>query len=41
MTEGVIICDARGDFRYTNAAYRSLLALEEDADPTLLQFDNR
>ena len=35
------VCDARGEFRYTNAAYRSLLALEEDTDPSLLQLDNR
>jgi PAS domain S-box-containing protein len=41
MTEGVIVCDARGEIRYTNAAYRSLLALEEDADPSLLQLDQR
>src|SRR5215472_13128920 len=31
MTEGVSVCDAGGEIRYTNAAYRSLLALEEDA----------
>src|SRR6266700_3125077 len=41
MTEGVIVCDARGEVRYINAAYRSLLALEEDADPSLLQLDHR
>jgi len=41
MTEGVIVCDARGDVRYTNAAYRSLMALEEDTDPSLLQLDKR
>ncbi len=41
MTEGVSVCDARGEIRYTNAAYRSLLALEEDADPSLLQLDQR
>src|SRR5712692_9631345 len=41
MTEGVIGCDARGDVRYTNAAYRSLMALEEDTDPSLLQLDKR
>jgi len=41
MTEGVIVCDARGEIRYTNPAYRSLLALEEDADPSLLQLDQR
>src|SRR5258708_2027368 len=35
MTEGVSVCDARGEIRYTNAAYRSLLDLEEDADPSL------
>jgi PAS domain S-box-containing protein len=41
MTEGVSVCDARGEIRYTNAAYRSLLALEEDFDPSLLQLDKR
>jgi len=41
MTEGISVCDARGEIRYTNAAYRSLLALEEDADPSLLQLDHR
>ena len=41
MTEGVSICDVRGEIRYTNAAYRSLLALEEEADPSLLQLDQR
>jgi len=39
MTEGVIVCDARGEIRYTNAAYRSLLALEKDPDLSPLQFD--
>src|SRR5215469_2480238 len=37
MTEGVSICDARGKIRYINPAYRSLLALDEDVDPALLQ----
>ena len=41
MTEGVIVYDARGAIRYTNAAYRSLLELEEDADPSVLQLDHR
>src|SRR5215472_13569395 len=41
MTEGVIVCDAGGEIRYTNAAYRALLALEEDADSSLLQVDQR
>jgi PAS domain S-box-containing protein len=41
MTEGVSVCDARGEIRYTNAAYRSTLALEEDADPSVLQLDKR
>src|SRR6266849_10210582 len=41
MTEGVIVCDRAGETRYTNPAYRSLLALEEDADPSLLLLDNR
>jgi len=41
MIEGVIVCDARGEIRYTNPAYRALLELEEDADPALLQFDQR
>src|SRR5215472_10435187 len=33
MTEGVAVFDVRGEIRYTNPAFRSLLALEEDADP--------
>jgi PAS domain S-box-containing protein len=41
MTDGVIVCDARGEIRYTNPAYRSLLTLEEDADPSVLLLDNR
>ena len=41
MTEGVSVCDTRGEIRYTNAAYRSLLALEEDPDPSLLLLDRR
>jgi len=41
MTEGVAVCDARGDIRYTNTAFRALLELEEDADPFLLQLDTR
>jgi len=41
MTEGVSVCDARGEIRYTNAVYRSLLALEEDPDPSLLALDTR
>jgi PAS domain S-box-containing protein len=41
MTEGVYVCDARGEIRYTNPAYRSLLGVEEDADPSLLILDNR
>jgi PAS domain S-box-containing protein len=41
MTEGVLVCDARGVIRYTNTAYRSLLELEENADPSLLQPDSR
>ncbi len=41
MTDGVIVCDARGVIRYTNAAYRSLLELEEDTDPSVLLLDNR
>ncbi len=41
MTEGVIVCDARGEIRYTNPAYRSLLALDEDADSSVLQIDRR
>jgi PAS domain S-box-containing protein len=39
MTEGVLVFDARGVIRYTNAAYRSLLELEEDTDPSVLQLD--
>src|SRR5216683_319224 len=41
MTEGVIVCDARGEVLYTNAAYRSLMALEKDADPSVLSLDSR
>ncbi len=41
MTEGVSVSDVRGEIRYTNAAYRSLLGLEEDTDPSVLQFDKR
>jgi PAS domain S-box-containing protein len=41
MIETVIVSDARGEIRYTNPAYRSTLALEEDADPSLLQLDTR
>ena len=41
MTEGVIVCDARGEIRYINPAYRSLLALEEDADPSVLLLNHR
>ena len=41
MTEGVIVCDARGEIRYINAAYRSVMALEEDPDPSVLLLDNR
>jgi PAS domain S-box-containing protein len=41
MTEGVIVCDARGAIRYTNAAYRSMLELEEDADPSALHLEHR
>ncbi len=41
MTEGVIVCDARGEIRYTNPAYRSLVALDEDANSSVLQLDRR
>jgi PAS domain S-box-containing protein len=41
MTEGVVVCDARGEVLYTNAAYRSLMELEEDADPSVLLLDHR
>ena len=41
MTEGVSICDTRGEIHYTNTAYRSLLELNEDADPSLLGLDTR
>jgi PAS domain S-box-containing protein len=41
MTDGVLVFDARGEIRYINTAYRTLLALEEDADPSLLQLDKR
>jgi PAS domain S-box-containing protein len=39
--DGLAIYDAQGAIRYTNPAYRRLLALEEDADPSLFQLDNR
>jgi len=41
MTDGVFVCDARGEIHYTNAAYRALLALEEHADPSVLTLDKR
>jgi PAS domain S-box-containing protein len=41
ITDGVAIYDVRGEIQYTNSAYRRLLALEDDADPSLLQLDNR
>ncbi len=41
MIETVIVSDARGEIRYTNPAYRTTLALEEDADPSLLLLDTR
>jgi len=41
MTEGVSVCDVRGEVRYTNAAYRSQLGLEENAHPSLLHLDTR
>ena len=41
ITDGLAIYDAQGAIRYTNPAYRRLLALEEDADPSLFQLDNR
>ncbi len=41
MTEGIAVFDTRGEYQYINAAYRSLLDLEEDFDPALLLFDNR
>jgi PAS domain S-box-containing protein len=40
MADGISVCDARGEIRYINATLRTLLALEEDADPSLLQLDN-
>jgi PAS domain S-box-containing protein len=41
MTEGVSAYDAQGELRYTNTAYRSLLALEENADASVLLLDRR
>jgi PAS domain S-box-containing protein len=41
ITDGLAIYDAQGAIRYTNPAYRRMLALEEDADPSLFQLDNR
>ena len=40
MADGVSVCDAKGEIRYINAALRTLLALEEDADLSLLQLNN-
>jgi PAS domain S-box-containing protein len=41
ITDGVLVCDAKGDVCYINPAFRSMMAFEEDADPSLLQFDKR
>ena len=41
MTEAVYVCDAKGEIRYTNPAFRALVALEEDTDPSLVQLDQR
>jgi PAS domain S-box-containing protein len=41
IADGVTMCDSRGEIRYSNPAYRSLLELEEDVDPSLLQLDTR
>jgi len=41
ITDGVSVCDTRGEIRYINAACRFLLSVEEDADPSLLLLDNR
>jgi PAS domain S-box-containing protein len=41
MTECVVVCDARGEIRFTNSAYRSLMALEDNADPSVLSLDSR
>jgi len=41
MTEAVAVCDAKGDITYINAAYRSLMGLDEDVDLALLQLDKR
>jgi PAS domain S-box-containing protein len=41
MADGVAVLDASEEIRYTNATYRTMLALEEDADPSALELDNR
>jgi PAS domain S-box-containing protein len=41
ITDGVAIYDAKGAIHYANPAYRSLMGLEEDADSSLLQLDDR
>jgi len=41
MTEGIAVFDTKGEFRYINTAYRTLLGLEEGFDPTILLFENR
>lgn len=40
ITDSMAIYDARGAIHYSNPAYRSLTALEEDSAPSLLQLDN-
>ena len=41
MTDVVVVCNHVGEIRYTNAAYRSLFALEADVNPSFLPLDKR
>jgi PAS domain S-box-containing protein len=41
MTDGVAVCDDQGCIIHTNAAFRTLFSLDEDASPVLLFPDER
>jgi PAS domain S-box-containing protein len=41
MTDGVAVCDDQGCIIHTNAAFRTLFSLDEDANPVLLFPDER
>jgi len=41
MTDVVVVCNHVGEIRYTNAAYRSLFALEADVNPSFFPLDKR